>query len=44
MSVFFIPDEYPSIDEIARAICQHYHAVFRKLLDTLEPLTTERVE
>jgi nucleotidyltransferase substrate binding protein (TIGR01987 family) len=31
-------------EEIAEAIRNHYHAAYRKLLDTLEPLTSERQE
>ena len=31
-------------DEIAQAIRNHYHAAYRKLLDTFEPLTSERQE
>ncbi|WP_331560267.1 nucleotidyltransferase substrate binding protein [Chlorobium sp.] len=30
--------------EIAEAIRNHYHVAYRKLLDTLEPLTSERPE
>jgi nucleotidyltransferase substrate binding protein (TIGR01987 family) len=31
-------------EEITQAIRNHYHAAYRKLLDTLEPLTSERPE
>ncbi|MBL6956129.1 MAG: nucleotidyltransferase substrate binding protein [Chlorobium phaeobacteroides] len=31
-------------EEIALAIRQHYHAAFRKLLETLEPLSREKPE
>jgi len=31
-------------DEIAEAIRIHYHAAYRTLVDTLEPLTSERPE
>lgn len=31
-------------EAIASAICHHYHAAYRKLLDRLDPLTRETAE